>query len=148
MPKAGGKRRATTISAMVKPAPSLFCVAACTRTEPLDFGVAVRSVAWPKVPLSRRRRAPRRDAAAAVRPESDLALQTLQVGAQLRRHLIADVAILFQRFVQDAFELRRHRWIQRHRSHRRIVQNVVENHRAGRAGKRQLARHHLIEHRA
>ena len=79
--------------------------------------------------------------AAAARPSRiALPLQPLQVRAQLRRHLVPHVAVFLQRLVQDSLELCGQARIQRHRRNRRVVQNLVENYRAGRSRKRSFVR--------
>ena len=75
-----------------------------------------------------------------------LALQALQVGAQVRRVLVAQVAIFLQRLVDDPFELRRDICIEAHRSRRSTIQDGVENSRRRCAGKRPHAGGHLVQH--
>jgi hypothetical protein len=78
----------------------------------------------------------------------DLTLQALEVGAQFRGDLVADVAILFEGFVEDALEVGRDVRIEGDGSHGSVVQNVVEDDGAGSARKRLLACSHLVEHAA
>jgi len=59
--------------------------------------------------------------AAELFPEFNLPLQPLQVGAHLRCNLVAQLAVLLQGLVDNAFELRRQIRIQPHRSSRRAV---------------------------
>ncbi len=69
-----------------------------------------------------------------------VALQPLQVGAQLGRALAAQVAVFFQRLVQDGLDLRRQSRIQLHRRHRHLVQDRVKHNRRSGPRKRLLAR--------
>src|ERR1019366_3715908 len=84
----------------------------------------------------------RMSAAAAV------ACQTLEVRAQLGGGLVPQVAVLLQRFVDDALQLRRHCGIETDGSDRRSVQDRSENDAGGFTPERQRASGHFIQHSA
>src|SRR5271163_977521 len=58
-----------------------------------------------------------------------VALQALQVAAEFCRGLVAQVAIFFERFSDDLFQLGGQRWIERGWRWGRAIQNSVENNR-------------------
>ena len=73
-------------------------------------------------------------------------LQALEVGANVRRVLVAQVAIFFEALVDDALQFRRHVGIQAHRRHGRAVENGIENDPRAFPAKWQRARRHFVEH--
>ena len=75
-------------------------------------------------------------------------LQALEVGANVRRVLVAQVAIFFEALVDDAFQFRRHVGIQAHWRHRSAVENRIENDRRAVPAKWPRARRHFVEHDA
>jgi hypothetical protein len=62
--------------------------------------------------------------------------------------LVANLAVLFQRFANDVIEFLRQRGIQVQRRHRMFVQNRIKNSGEGGAGKRPNSGGHLVEHRS
>ena len=56
------------------------------------------------------------------------ALEDLHLGAHLGGRLIAQIAVLLQRAIEDALELRRQVWIQLIRRRRVAIENAFEDH--------------------
>ena len=77
-----------------------------------------------------------------------IAAEPFEIGAQLGRGLIAQIAILFERLAEDFFEALRRFGIQLRGRRGRAIQNRVENYGSGVAAKRGAARGHLVEDRA
>src|SRR5260370_1190757 len=104
----------------VSPAPSLFCFAASTITEPLDLargGVA----SWPAT--------------------GGVGANGSAIHADWHRNTCKAARA-------RKVKLQRTSMIQRDRRDGRIVQNIVEDYRAGRAGKGMLSSHRLVQHGA
>ena len=55
-------------------------------------------------------------------------LEAFQIGPQFGRRLATDLAIFFQRFIDDFLKLERNCRIQAHRRNRRTIQNRIEDH--------------------
>lgn len=77
-----------------------------------------------------------------------VALQPLQVSFHLGCTLIAQVAILFQSLVDDAFEFDGQIGIQAERGRGSTIQDAVENHARTFAMKRRHASSHFVQARA
>src|SRR3981081_3051114 len=75
-----------------------------------------------------------------------VAHQALQIGAHLRRMLVADVAVLLQRLSNDDYKVLRNGWIQTCRPDGFTIQEPVENLSGAGATKRHEVGDHLIEH--
>ena len=75
-------------------------------------------------------------------------MHALQVSANLGGTLVAQLAIFFEGFVDNLFELRRQLWIQPHRCHRYAVEDRFRKHAQSVAPKGQNPTHHFIEHDA
>jgi len=75
-----------------------------------------------------------------------VALQPLQIAADLRGVLVAQVAVFFERLVNDFFHPRRHVGIEAQRRGRRAIENRIEDNGRSIAPKRHRARRHLIQH--
>ena len=75
-------------------------------------------------------------------------LQALEVRANVRRVLVAQIPIFFEALVDDPFQFRRHVGIQAHGRHRRAVENRIENGPRAVPSKWPRARRHFIEHDA
>ena len=75
-----------------------------------------------------------------------VALQPLQVGAQLGGALAAQLAVLLEGLAQNRLELSRQSRIQFDRWHRILIQDGFEHDRGSSARKRLLAGRHLIQH--
>ena len=76
-----------------------------------------------------------------------VALQAREIGLQVRGRLVAQVAVLLERLVEDAPELGRERGIQLRGRERIPVQDRVEDDRGRLAREGQRARRHLVEDR-
>src|ERR1700756_4035753 len=72
-------------------------------------------------------------------------LQTLEVGANIRSMLVAQVAVFLQSLVDDVFQLRRHIGIQPHKRYGCPVQDRIEDGRGTVTTEWQLPGGHLIE---
>ncbi len=83
--------------------------------------------------------------AAAVRWESKVALEDLHLGAHFRRGLIAQVAVLFQRPIENALELRRQVRIELAGRNRIPVENAFKDDRRRIAVEGRPAGGHLVE---
>ena len=77
-----------------------------------------------------------------------VSFQALKVGANVRRVLVAQIAIFFEAFVDDPFQVRRHIGIQPHWRHRSAVENRLENGPGAFPAKWPRARRHFIDHDA
>jgi len=77
-----------------------------------------------------------------------VALESLQVGAQFRGVLVADVTIFLQRLVDDAFQAVGNIGIQTHWRSWRPVQNGVEGGSRSVATEWQPSGGHFVEHHA
>ena len=77
-----------------------------------------------------------------------LALQALQVDAHLRGVLVAKIAVFFERFVDDVFELRREIGIQPQRRRRITIKNRLEGDARAFATEGKCAGRHFVKHRA
>ena len=108
--------------------------------------------------LSRvRRRHRRRDArttrgyprrrCSAREPRLDVPLGTLQIGAQVRGTLIAEVAFLLESVVDDVVQLRRHVRIEVNRRDRGPIENRVEDDGSSRPAEGLPPRDHLVQDR-
>ncbi len=75
-----------------------------------------------------------------------IALQPAQVGAHLGSALVAQIAILLERFVDHAVEFGGKHRIEPRRRHRRTIEDGIEDHRGRAALERQRSGGHLIEH--
>jgi len=73
---------------------------------------------------------------------SAVALQPLQIAADLRGVLVAQVAVFFERLVNDFFHPRRHVGIEAQRRGRRAIENRIEDNGRSIAPKRHRARRH------
>src|ERR1700735_278618 len=80
-----------------------------------------------------------------VLPGSPQARSTVSA---IRRRLIAQVAIFFQRLINDVFEFGGKFGIQAHRSDRSAIQNRVSNHAGSFTAKRNRAGGHFIQDHA
>ena len=76
----------------------------------------------------------------------EISLHALQIGADFRRVLIAEVAIFFERLGEDVFEAEGKVGIQAGRRKGLAVQDAIENDAAGFAAEGQGSRRHFIEH--
>ena len=79
-------------------------------------------------------------------PGVHLALQALEVSAELGRRLVAYPPVLFERLADNLRQPRRDVAVQVLGRRGRAVQDGIENHRGRLAGKRRLAGGHLVEH--
>src|SRR5207302_1058808 len=77
-----------------------------------------------------------------------VALQALQVGANVGGALLAQVAIFFERLVDDVLELFREVGVQADRRNRGAVENRLKNQRGSLSAKRQVSGGHFVEHDA
>src|SRR6267378_7849378 len=77
-----------------------------------------------------------------------VALEALQVRAQVGGMLIAKVGVFFQGLVDDVFETGRQVWIETHRRQRRFVKNRIEHGRRRFPAKGKLSGGHLVKHDA
>ena len=100
------------------------------------------------VPAGRDGASRRAGAVASGWPESVSRFSALEVGADVGRVLIPQVAILFEALVDDALPVPAGTSGSAHRRHRRAVENGVENDRRAVAAKRPLPGGHLVEHDA
>src|SRR5260370_42433386 len=75
-----------------------------------------------------------------------VALEALQVRAEVGRVLVAKVTVLFEGLVDDVFEAGRQIWIQPHRRKRRLVKNGIEHGCGGFPSKGKLSGGHLVKH--
>ena len=75
-----------------------------------------------------------------------IALQPLEIGADLGCVLVPKVAILLETFVDDSFQLERHVGIEAHRGNRRAIENPVCNDAGTVAAEWQRPGCHLVEH--
>src|SRR5262249_5229482 len=75
----------------------------------------------------------------------DVALQALQIGAELRCRLTAKIAIFFQGFGDEAVELRPRFGVPPGNGIGRVVQDVVENYGGGVSFERENAGRHFIK---
>ena len=75
-----------------------------------------------------------------------VSLQALQVGANIGRVLVTQVAIFFERFIDDVFKFRRQIRIQPDRGHGRAIQNRLKDECRSVSSKRHHACRHLVEH--
>src|SRR5260370_14221289 len=75
-----------------------------------------------------------------------VALEALQVRAEVGGVVVATVAVCFERIVDDVFEAGRQVWIQTHRRQRRLVKNGIEHGRGGFSAKGKLSGGHLVKH--
>src|SRR5579864_2494202 len=76
-----------------------------------------------------------------------ITLEPLQIGADVRGVLVAEISILLQTLVDDLFQLRRYVRIQSECWRWRSIQNGFEDHTARVASERKHARTHLIQDR-
>lgn len=76
------------------------------------------------------------------------ALQPLQVRANFRRVLVAELAILHQTLADDVLEFRRHLGIELHSGRRRAIQNRVEDQSRAVTVKGHRPGCHLVQHNA
>ena len=74
-----------------------------------------------------------------------VALQPLEVSADIGSVLVAQVAVLLQGLLDDLFQLGGDLRVQAHRRHRGAVQDGLEDHRRGIATERHDAGSHLVE---
>src|SRR5712664_453086 len=74
-----------------------------------------------------------------------VALQSLQVRADVRGGAITQIPVLLQRLADDLFELKRDQRIQADRRDGRAIQYRVENHAGSVSGERALTGGHFIE---
>ena len=102
----------------------------------------------PSSAMRRRRRDGRGRRGLAAPRRVRVALQALQVRLQLGGALVAQVAVLLERRVDDPLELRRQLRVERDGRDRRAVQDRVEDDGRRAAGERLAARRHLVEHGA
>ena len=79
-------------------------------------------------------------------PRFDVPPHALQVGPQVRRRLISQLAIFLEAVVDHFLETDRQLGIQHHRRNRRTIEDRRENHGGGLAGKWMVARRALVEH--
>ena len=79
-------------------------------------------------------------------PRVRVPLQPLEIGAQVRGVLVAEVAVLLEQPVDDVFQLGRDLRVEPHGRRRGLVQDRVEDHRRGRPRERRPPRRHLVEH--
>ena len=79
-------------------------------------------------------------------PRFRIALQPLEVGAQIGGMLVTQIAILLQRLVDDVFELRRNIGVETHRRDRSALQNRVKDRSRRIPTKRHRPGCHLVEH--
>ncbi len=77
-----------------------------------------------------------------------IALQALQIGADLRGVLVTQFAVLFQRLADDFIQLRREFRTNPCERNRRSVQNRIMDDRGTAARKRHSASRHFVQHRA
>src|SRR4029077_16637090 len=77
-----------------------------------------------------------------------IALQALQIGAEVRRRAIAQPAVFFQRLVDDLFELRRDGWIETRGRRRRTVENGLEHYSRCISQKGLPARRHFVQNKS
>ena len=75
-------------------------------------------------------------------------METLEVAQYVGCVLIAQLAILLERLVDDVLQLGGQRRVEPRRGHRRLAENPFEDHRRGRAGKWLRASRHLVQHDA
>src|SRR5260370_18329936 len=75
-----------------------------------------------------------------------VALEALQVRAEVGRVLVAKVTVLFEGLVDDVFEAGRQIWIQPHRRKRRLGKNGIEHGCGGFPSKGKLSGGHLVKH--
>ena len=81
-------------------------------------------------------------------PGFELALEPQEVGLQVRRRLVAELAVLLESLFEDLPELARHRRVRFRQRLRRTVQDRLEDDGVGVALERHLPGRHLVEHRA
>ena len=79
------------------------------------------------------------------RARARVALQALQVGANVCRMLVSQGAILLEALVDDALQFRRHVGIQAYHGDGTLVENGIEHQRRAVSAKWPGARPHLIE---
>jgi hypothetical protein len=80
-----------------------------------------------------------------ARAQARIALQTLEIGAQISGALIAQFAILFERFGDDAIEFRGNRRVERARRRRLAIEDPVEDDRGRGTGKARSSGCHLVQ---
>ena len=146
--------RTTTAAAIHTPKRLPPCVGALAEPAADDgTGVACEALAWaafaPEPGFAVEVAAPH----APVEPlgasgRVGVAFQALQIAAQLGGGLVAQVAIFFEGFSDDFFQLGGKHRIDRAWRGGRAIQNGIENNRRGIAVERRLARGHFVEHRA
>src|SRR5262249_22246706 len=78
----------------------------------------------------------------------EVALEALEVGAQFRGGLTAQIAILLQSFSDDPFQLTGRLRIVFRQGRRRFVENLMKDDRGSIAGEGLLARGHFVEYNA
>ena len=81
-------------------------------------------------------------------PRVDLALQPLQVGAQLRRRLVAQPPVLLEQLADDLADPVGDAAVQLGGRRRGVVQDSLEDARGRAAGEGGLAGRHLVQHHA
>src|SRR5215471_10187161 len=78
----------------------------------------------------------------------ELALQTFQIAAKIGGRLVAQFAILFERFADDVLEFGREIGIESHRRDGNAVHNRFENHGGAFAAEGKLTGGHFVENDA
>src|ERR1700690_4564532 len=77
-----------------------------------------------------------------------IAMQALEVRAHIGGALIAEIALLLERLVNDALELRREFRIQANGRRRNLIENGIEYCRRSGSLESHVARGHFVEHHA
>jgi hypothetical protein len=81
-----------------------------------------------------------------VVPALDIALQPLEVGAELGAMLVPQPSILFEQLEHDLLQSLRNRAVQRARRHGRAIEHGIDGHGRRLPRKGPLSRQQLVQH--